>query len=141
MNALKALGRLDLVLAAAMIFSGFQWHAADAAVVHGASVETIEHSYGRAGGLAGSEEVTGTGQSSGADPMVTITYSPDVAQWTNMPRDQAHEGPVTDGLGTASAPQPDVLEHWYGRAGGAIGVENTKTDHASPSLGSQTESR
>jgi hypothetical protein len=140
MNA-RTLGR-RLTLAAAMTLSGFYGAAADAAVVHGASTDAIEHSYGRAGGLTGSDEVSEPKAWEETAPTVTVTYSPDVAQWTNMPRDQAHEGPVTDAWGTASAPQPEVMDHWYGRAGGvtgsdAIGMPNTSAAKLGSGMDSQ----
>lgn len=138
MNARNTLGR-RLTLAAAIAATGLYWAAADAAVVHGASTDAIEHSYGRAGGLAGSDEVSEPKTWEGAGPSVTVTYSPDVAQWTNMPRDQAQEGPVTDVLGPASASQPQTVEHWYGRAGGVTGSDAIGTPNAPAALGSRMD--
>jgi hypothetical protein len=51
---------------------------------------------------------------------VGVTYSPDIAQWTNMPRSQAQEGPVTDAL---DATDGQSVDHWYGRAGGPVGAD------------------
>lgn len=121
MNATNTLGR-RLALAAAMTLAGFYWGAAGAATVHGASTAVIEHSYGRAGGLAGSDEVS-EAKASAEGPSVAVSFSADLAQWTNMPRDQAQEGPVKDSSDARAASEQAFIEHWYGRAGGLTGSD------------------
>jgi len=121
MNATNTLGR-RLALAAAMTLSGFYWSAAGAAVVHGASIGVIEHSYGRAGGLVGSDEVSEP-KAWAEGPSVAVSFSADLAQWTNMPRDQAQEGPVKDSSDARGASEQAFIEHWYGRAGGLTGSD------------------
>jgi hypothetical protein len=51
--------------------------------------------YGRAGGLVGSDRVMAVAQAANAGSPVRITYDKDVAERTNMPRQEAANGAVT----------------------------------------------
>jgi len=140
MNAANTLGR-RLALAAAITLSGFYWSAVGAAVVHGASTDAIEHSYGRAGGLVGAEEVSEPATWEGSPP-VAVSFSADLAQWTNMPRSQAQEGPVKDSSDAPASSEHAFIEHWYGRAGGLTGsdmVSGPKT--WAPPLGGRADNQ
>ena len=107
-----------LVVVASMLL-GLFWVYADVAAVSSASSDEIQHTYGRAGMPIASDEIDLLKQQEqGAS--VGVTYSPDVAQWTNMPRSQAQEGPVTDAL---DATDGQSVDHWYGRAGGPVGAD------------------
>jgi len=109
----------SLLTVAASMLLGLPWACASAAVVHPASGESIQHTYGRAGTPIAADEMAllKAEEQSGS---VGVTYSPDVAQWTNMPRSEAQEGPVTDAL---DATDGQSVEHWFGRAGGPVGAD------------------
>lgn len=62
-------------------------------VLKSSTVEQISHSYGRAGGLVGADRIAYLAGNQG-NPQVSITYDKDVAERTNMPRDQASNGPI-----------------------------------------------
>ena len=118
-NIWYAIGR-HLVIAAAMTMSGGCWGVAVAATVHSGSTDTIAAWYGRAGGLTTADEVSEPEALNKSGPPVQVSYSAELAKWTNMPRDQAHEGPVTN---TFDATASELSEHWYGRAGGLTGSD------------------
>jgi hypothetical protein len=71
-----------LALAAAL--SANAWAADD---VRSTDTQTIEKSYGRAGGLAGSDRIAGL--TTGNQP-IGVTYDQDVAARTNMSTDRAN---------------------------------------------------
>jgi len=53
---------------------------------------------------------------------VQVSFSPALAEWTNMPRAQAQVGPVTDSSGAAARPAATASStaaapELYGRAG------------------------
>lgn len=108
-----------LLAAAASVLLGLPWVYAQAAVVRPASGEAIQHTYGRAGMPIASDEMALL-KAAEQSASVGVTYSPDVAQWTNMPRSEAQEGPVTDAL---DATDGQSVEHWFGRAGGPVGAD------------------
>jgi hypothetical protein len=114
----------NLSLAVALALAGVSW-TASADPIRGAGVETIEHSYGRAGGLIASDVVTEPEAWDRDGPPVTIAYSLEAAHWTNMPREQAAEGPV-------SAGEPPSTVPWYGRAGGAVGPDEIESMKGQP---------
>jgi len=114
----------NLSLAVALALAGVSW-TASADPIRGAGVETIEHSYGRAGGLIASDVVTEPEAWDRDGPPVTIAYSLEAAHWTNMPREQATEGPV-------SAGEPPSTVPWYGRAGGAVGADEIESMKGQP---------
>ena len=94
--------RIALTLIALVgLYSG----AGGAATVRSSSTDAMDHSYGRAGGLTGSEVVSEPHAWQQGGPPVQVGYSELVADWTNMPRDEAHEGPVTDSYGPMTAQQ------------------------------------
>ena len=109
----------SLLAVAASMLLGLPWVCADAAVVRTLSSDALQHTYGRAGVPIASDEMSLAKAPEQAAP-VDVTYSAAVAQWTNMPRDQAQEGPVTDALEATGA---QSVDHWYGRAGGPVGVD------------------
>ena len=108
-----------LLAAAASVLLGLPWVYAEAAVVRPASSEAIQHTYGRAGMPIAADEMALL-KAAEQSASVGVTYSPDVAQWTNMPRSEAQEGPVTDAL---DATDGQSVEHWFGRAGGPVGAD------------------
>ena len=108
-----------LLAAAASVLLGLPWVYAQAAVVRPASSQAIQHTYGRAGMPIASDEMALL-KAAEQSASVGVTYSPDVAQWTNMPRSEAQEGPVTDAL---DATDGQSVEHWFGRAGGPVGAD------------------
>jgi hypothetical protein len=55
---------------------------------------SFSHSYGRAGGLVGSDRITALGKATGDGKQVGITYDKDVAERTNMPRGDGASGNV-----------------------------------------------
>jgi hypothetical protein len=109
----------NLLAVAASVLLGLAWACAGAAVVRPASGEAIQHTYGRAGMPIASDEMALLKAAEQA-ASVGVTYSPDVAQWTNMPRSQAQEGPVTDALDKTDG---ESVDHWFGRAGGPVGAD------------------
>ena len=119
----------SLLAVAASMLLGLLWVCADAAVVRPASSEAIQHTYGRAGMPIASDEMSllkATEQAAS----VGVTYSPDVAQWTNMPRSQAQEGPVRDALDGTDG---QSVDHWFGRAGGPVGADELPSAQSRPS--------
>jgi hypothetical protein len=108
-----------LLAAATSVLLGLPWVYAEAAVVRPASNEAIQHTYGRAGVPTASDEMALL-QATEQAGSVGVTYSPDVAQWTNMPRSEAQEGPVTDAL---EGTDGQSVDHWFGRAGGPVGAD------------------
>jgi hypothetical protein len=109
----------SLLAVAASMLLGLPWVYADAAAVSSASSDEIQHTYGRAGMPIASDEIDLLKQQE-QRASVGVTYSTDIAQWTNMPRSQAQEGPVTDAL---DATDGQSVDHWYGRAGGPVGAD------------------
>jgi hypothetical protein len=122
MSARNTIGR-RLAVVAAMTAAGLYWTAAGAAVVHGGNTDEMAHWYGRAGGLTGSDAVSRPVARADDGPSVGVSYSADLAKWTNMPRDQAKEGPVTDSLSAPAVSEHAFIDHWYGRAGGLTGSD------------------
>ena len=92
---------------------------APAAYVHTGNSGMIAKWYGRAGGLVGSDVVREVNAPQQAEKSVQVSFSPDWAAWTNMPRSEGNVGPVTDSFGavanhsSATAEAPEA----YGRAG------------------------
>ena len=115
--------------AAACTLLGLPWLSADAAVVRPSSGDAIQHTYGRAGVPVAQDEIALMKTEEQA-ASVGVTYSPDVAQWTNMPRSEAQEGPVTDAL---DATDTRSVEHWFGRAGGPVGADELPSPPSRPS--------
>jgi len=62
-------------------------------VLKSSTLAQISQSYGRAGGLVGADRIAYLSGSQG-NPQVMITYDKGVAERTNMPRDQASNGPI-----------------------------------------------
>jgi len=97
----------------AMVLAGCCCGVATAATVRGGSADAMDHWYGRAGGLSGSDIVGVPAAWLKGGQAVDVGYSEALAEWTNMPRKDAKVGPVTDSLGAdqsqppaASSPQP-----------------------------------
>ena len=97
----------------AMVLAGCCCGVATAATVRGGNGDAMDHWYGRAGGLSGSDIVTEPHAWLKGGAAVAVGYSEALAEWTNMPRKDANVGPVTDSLGgdqsqtpSASSPQP-----------------------------------
>jgi hypothetical protein len=114
-----------LAVAASLLFGSY-WVDANAGVVTTTSSSALEHTYGRAGVPIASDEIA-QARANEQSASVGVSYSADLAQWTNMPRDQAHEGPVTDGL---QATDTHSVEHWFGRAGGPVGADEVASPHS-----------
>jgi hypothetical protein len=114
-----------LLGAAAMLF-GFSWLCADAAVVHPSSSEEMQHTYGRAGVPIASDAVSEASSHTGS---VDVTYSEAVAEWTNMHRSEAQEGPVRDGLDATGS---HGVDHWFGRTGGPVGADEISSPESGP---------
>jgi hypothetical protein len=110
----------SLVAVAASMLLGLPWVYADAAVVRTTNSDAMQHTYGRAGVPIAADEMAEMKAAEQATASVGVTYSPDVAQWTNMPRSEAQEGPVTDALDSTDG---QSVEHWFGRAGGPVGAD------------------
>jgi|SRR5581483_2922483 len=67
-----------------------------ARTIHDSSDEALAHRFGRAGVLSGSTRVEAPKHwMQGQDP-VGVSYDAETANRTNMPREQRHEGPVSD---------------------------------------------
>jgi len=109
----------SLLAVAAFAVLGFPWFSADAAVVRTSSGDAIQHTYGRAGVPIASDEMAEM-KAAGPSASVGVSYSAAVAEWTNMPRSEAQEGPVTDALQDTDG---QSVDHWFGRAGGPVGAD------------------
>jgi len=81
-----------LLVAAAVVAAALSANAVAADVVTSGDLGTVNQWYGRAGGLAGSDRVSGLAAGSSR---VGVAYDADVANRTNMPRAQAGNGNVT----------------------------------------------
>jgi len=119
MNAGKVASRYGAI-AAALGMTVVCTAVAVAATVRSDSVGNMGLSFGRAGSTTTALEASEPEALGKAGPPVEISYSADLAKWTNMPRGEAQEGPVTDRYEAASAPERDA---WYGRAGGLTGSD------------------
>ena len=90
----------------AMVIAGCCCGVATAATVRGGNADAMDHWYGRAGGLSGSDIVSEPPAWLKGGQAVDVGYSEALAEWTNMPRKDAKVGPVTDSLGADPSPPP-----------------------------------
>ena len=67
---------------------------ADSTTLSSGDLSTVDHWYGRAGGLIGIDRVAAL-PSAGSNPGITISYDRDVAARTNMPLDRSSGAGVT----------------------------------------------
>jgi hypothetical protein len=67
---------------------------ADSTTLTSGNLSTVDHWYGRAGGLIGVDRLAAV-PSAVTNPGITITYDRDVAQRTNMPLDRSSGAGVT----------------------------------------------
>ena len=105
-------------LTAALALTGLI--SATAAEVHTGNTDAMAQWYGRAGGLVGSDVVSESKARQQGGQAVQVSFSPALAEWTNMPRNQAQVGPVTDSFGAATQPavsSATAAAEPYGRAG------------------------
>jgi hypothetical protein len=91
-----------LALAAGLGLSVGAAHAAD--VVKSGDVTSMAHWYGRAGGLVGSDRVMELATYAALGPPTSVAYDHEVAERTNLPRDQASEGQIT------AVPDEDIAQ-------------------------------
>jgi len=80
-----------LLLSAVVTAAAFSVNAQAGNLVTSGDVDSMSKWYGQAGGLAGSDRVTGL--HTGANK-VSVSYDPEVAARTNLPRAQATNGDV-----------------------------------------------
>ncbi len=67
---------------------------ADSTTLTSGNLSTVDHWYGRAGGLVGVDRLAAL-PSAATNPGITITYDRDVAARTNMPLDRSSGAGVT----------------------------------------------
>ena len=107
-----------VVLTAAFVLSSLT--SAIAAEVHTGNSDAMPQWFGRAGGLVGSDVVTQFKAQQETSQPVQVSFSPAVAEWTNMARGEAQVGPVTDSFGHSKHPSAysaSAAPELYGRAG------------------------
>ena len=92
---LDSVRNMRLALGATLVALSIGSALAAGDVLRTGDASTMDHWYGRAGGLAGSDRVEGITKATPGGDRVGITYDKDVATRTNMPRQDTGSGDVS----------------------------------------------